>query len=219
MKFGFALAAVAAGTFGFAGVAEAASFGTTSQDATFDFRGYGGLSDSYTFEDAGTGLSVTATAGPEGSQVFQSAWGLGVKNFENGGDSQGTQLDSFGTNESLFLSFSHDISVINIVLGEVDKGDDTIITLDSTVIFGNANVDRLLTSNDGLDTTATGSVLEFFVGDRRICGYSGCYIVEDRDDFTVKGITVTKAIPEPLTVIGTAVALGLGGTLRRKFAG
>ena len=217
MKLSFALAAIAVGTIGLAGAAEAASLGAT-QDITFDFRGYGGFAPSFSFEDSASGLSVSATAGPSRSKVSQNIWGLGVRNFQHGGDSQPTQVDSFGTNESFFLTFSHDVSVSEIYFGEVDGNDDATIKLDGTTIFGNANIAHSIDAGDGLNTTLVGNVLEFRVGDRRVCSYSRCFTVEDRDDFTIKGVRVTKAVPEPLTVIGSIVALGLGGTLRRKFA-
>lgn len=215
MKVGFALAAAVVGTVNMTGVANAASLGAT-QDITFDFRGYGGLAHSFSFEDSASGLSVEATAGPNGSKVNQGIWGLGVRNSRR--DSQGSQIDSFGTNESLFLTFSHDVSINSIFFGEVDRNDDATVTLDGERIFGNARIDHVIDGADGLNTSFAGNVLAFHVGDRQVCDYHRCFVVQDRDDFTVKGVNVTKAVPEPLTVIGSIVALGLGSRLRRKSA-
>ncbi len=214
-KFALVLTAALAGSLGSGHAAEAASI-------TFDLfdpsLGFGNdIQNSFNFSEGGLDLEVTAsnTVGV-GANVVQTAAGLGVETDFNFFSDSSLQVDGFGGNETLNLSFSAPIVPQFATFTFVGGNDDVTIELDGSTLFSDTPIastppDFNFFGIAAIDITTaeSGTLLSFSA-------------IENNDSFFLKSVKVedlsTGAVPEPLTIVGGAIALGFGGAMRRKFA-
>ena len=165
--------------------------------------GYRESQISKTFEYNVDGFEFTATAFDEEQtkrpRVYKGFWGLGVTR----GYYDSTQLDGKGLDETLRLSFRHAVRVVSATFSAVGRNDDATVTIDGAQIFSGdipsyfGGIGKINFAN-----TATGSLLDFSV-------------VGKNDDYYLKSVDVEK-VPEPMTILGTGLALGVGAVLERK---
>lgn len=201
-KLPLALSAAVVSLFGLSNTATAATI-------TFDLSGTPSTQDSFVFEEGGVSLTVTGSNSKGvDADVFRSPLGLGVRS-DTFLDTP--KLDGLSGDETLSLAFDRPIVPEFALFTFVDRNDDVTINLDGATLFEDAPVGTTSPNFNlfgiaaiGFETTETGSVLSFTATQRN-------------DQFLLKKVEV-GAVPEPLTILGSAAALGLGGALRRKFA-
>lgn len=174
-------------------------------------------------------LNVTGTA--DISQTGGGAPGIGVRSRIV----DSSQLDSSGPNEFLRFTFSQDVTLLSTVFeaasnagagtDEFDLGIDGV-DLDIDGTFG---TDRLRNFSDAGFPGGTDREVDFsggvdFVGDGTLAllpatGQVFDFYTDDRnDDYRIHSLTVeaVEAVPEPLTILGTLTALGMGAAFKRK---
>lgn len=210
-----------------------------------DFAG-GGPNVPSLFFDLGNGLELTVTAGTHSggsganaplnitgsadiTQTGGNQPGIGVN---SGGSFDSSQLDAAGPNEFLRFAFNREVTLLSTVFesasnagagtDEFDVGIDGIdLQINST--FGTdtlrsfpgagfpGGTDREVDFSGGVDFAddgtdalfpAKGSVFDFYTDD-------------SNDDYRIRSLTV-KAVPEPLTILGTVTALGMGVVAKRR---
>ncbi|MEL7034482.1 MAG: PEP-CTERM sorting domain-containing protein [Cyanobacteria bacterium J06592_8] len=194
--------------------------GQAAQAITFDF---GGLDGDFSLSFSEEGVDVTATGfTPDGIRsVVQTPNGLGVfGGVENVGlpfpVPDAFQTDGLGPDETLELAFSQQISLVSATFGRVGFNDEFRLLVDGDELVsadipgGNANV--LSTDTGTFDFTIfeqperTGSVLGFTVTD-----FNDSYFLR-----SIEVEPVAEPVPEPLTILGSLSALGMGTVLKKR---
>ncbi|EAW38843.1 PEP-CTERM sorting domain-containing protein [Lyngbya sp. PCC 8106] len=172
--------------------------GQAAEAVTFNFGGFD-LDNSLSFSEGGIDLTATGFATNGNRQVSRGPNGLGV--FGGFGDS--FQVDGLGFNETLQLEFNKQISLVSATFSRVGFNDDFRLLVD-----GNQLVSADIPGTGTFDFTSfaladrTGSVLGFTVAD-------------NNDDYFLRSIEV-EPVPEPLTILGSLSALGMGAALKKK---
>ena len=205
-----------------------------SMQLHYDFRGCGGSQTSYVFDSNPTvdpllTVEVTAFSGVDTQEkVHQSYSGLGVHSY----CWDDTQIDGFGPDETLLLTFGEEIQLdfatVTLVSDFGCFGDDDVRIL----IDGQHLIDW---DPDPIALAATFTIDFAQLGlsvDERSGETLGFTIIGPNDDYKLACIDITAerdgimgseeepVVPEPASLVIWSVlgagAIGLGGLRRRK---
>lgn len=168
---------------------------------TFDLRGSNETAPSISYSSA-EGLNLTVTAFDDGQAAAvrrrdgnSNSGGLGVVG-QTGPDAQ---VDGRGgSSEILRLSFDSVVQMLSATFGSAGGNDQFTLIVDGVEAITQGDPDG--TAPFGIDVV--GQVFDFTVG-------------ESNDDYRLQSVEV-EAVPEPLTLLGTAAATGIGIMLKRK---
>lgn len=187
--------------------------GRSSQAIVFNFGGNG----SHSFEGESSlefnsgGLLVTATGSASNGRirnVTQRNGGLGVRRAGFFDFLDSPQIDGLGPDETLTLSFgtSGDQKVVlsSATFSKVDGNDEFTLLTDGETFLANQSI-----PSSGLyDFTS------FVRSDRTASGFS-FRATDWNDNYYLKSVDVER-VPEPITVVGTFIAVGFGSLFHRK---
>ena len=149
------------------------------------------------------GIDFRASAFDENNtsapRVFRSILGLGVKR----GSKDSPQIDGKGLDETLRLTFERTVRLVSATFSAVGQNDDAVVTLGGNQLYtGNIPNTRWGFGKLSFATTSIGTVADFS-------------ILGKNDDYFLKKIEV-ESVPEPLSILGTGLALGAGALFERK---
>ena len=179
----------------------------------FDFGGNGSNgrlgqeSESFTVD----GLFLEATAfdrlGSSRNVTRRNA-GLGVRLPGIFGGFDSPQIDGLGLDETLSLTFGTSgdtrVALNSATFSRVDGNDEFTLFTDGDAFLTNASI-----PNSGIfDFTS------FVRPDRTASGFN-FQVTDFNDNYFLRSVDV-ETVPEPLTVIGTALALGFGASFRKS---
>lgn len=155
------------------------------------------------FIDPVSGLKVTATATDEtgtARNVFQFNGGLGVTTpGDLAWNGRSTQIDGFGPDEILNLSFDKTVRLISAKFGAVGRNDDFSLTVDD-LLAGFADIP----SNNIYTFAGTYISQEFGFSTR-----------DFRDDYYLRSVKV-EIIPTPAAVLPALAGIGTAALRRKK---
>ncbi|MDY7020119.1 MAG: PEP-CTERM sorting domain-containing protein [Cyanobacteriota bacterium] len=189
--------------------------GQAAQAITFEFGGFD-LDSSLSFSEEGVDVTATGFT-PNGVRfVSQTPNGLGVFGVaENVGGiivPDAFQTDGLGPDETLELAFSQQISLVSATFGRVGSNDEFRLLVDGDELVsadipgGNANF--LSTDTGTFDFT-------IFEVDERTGSVLGFTVTDANDSYFLSSIEV-EPVPEPLTILGSLSALGMGTVLKKR---
>ena len=179
--------------------------GQAAEAVTFNFAGLD-LAPSLNFSQGGINVTATGAATNGSRLVSQVPVGLGV--FGGLGDS--LQTDGLGADETLQLAFNKQIRLISASFSRVGFNDDFRLLVD-----GDELVSADIPGGNILDLgTGTFDFTSFALPDRTgsVLGFT---VAGDNDDYFLSAIEV-EPVPEPLTILGSLSALGMGAALKKK---
>lgn len=157
------------------------------------------------------GISVTATGSNLANgevDVWRSLLGLGVYSPGDTIINGGTQIEG-GINaaETLQLNFNTVVSLKSVTFSRVGRNDSFKLIVDgdqfTVADIPDGNLLDLDISQFTFNPAPTGTGFGFTIND-------------NNDDYLLKYVDV-HAVPEPLTLLGSGIALGFGSFLRRKL--
>ncbi len=183
--------------------------GQAAEAITINFGG--SFTNAPSISDTVDGIGYTATgfSTTDNRLVSQRFDGLGVV-LPGVGDSR--QIDGLGPDETLRLAFDQQISLVSATFSRVGFNDDFRLFVDGDVLVS-ADIPGGGFFDSGTGTfdftsfalpNRTGSVLDFTV-----TGFN--------DDYILSSIDV-EPVPEPLTILGSLSALGMGAFLKKQNA-
>ena len=195
VKFSIVIAGACAINIGLLADAEAVSI--------YLGNGWSGPETSSSFSYSKDGIDVVATAfdeyGSNKASVFRGLLGLGVKR----GYHDSAQIDGKGADETLRLTFARTIKLVSATFSAVGHNDDADITLDGSSIYnGDIPNNYWGFGTIAFSNTPLGTVADFS-------------IIGKNDDYFLKYVDV-ESVPEPLTILGSGLALAAGAALERK---
>ncbi|MEO1095731.1 MAG: PEP-CTERM sorting domain-containing protein [Cyanobacteria bacterium J06638_28] len=168
---------------------------------TFDLRGSNQTSSSIGYSSA-EGLNLTVTAFDDAAPAsvarrggMGAGAGLGVS---SGPGSRPGQIDGSDSTEALRFTFDDVVRILSATFVRVQNNDEFTLIADGQEVVSQGDPDNGVPF--GLNTV--GTVFDFTVG-------------ESNDDYRLQAVEV-EVVPEPLTLLGTAAAAGVGIVLKRK---
>ncbi|MEL7039055.1 MAG: PEP-CTERM sorting domain-containing protein [Cyanobacteria bacterium J06592_8] len=183
--------------------------GQAAQAITFDFTG---PRDTFpSISDTVDGISLTGIGFGPGrtNNVTQNRQGIGVDGGRN------NQIDGGRRNENdnfdvLQLTFDQRVTLTSAIFGQVNLGNDTNDGFQLLVDGTELTTENPLAASGqvpfdftSFDLAArTGKVFEFTVPN-------------SNDGYRLASLTV-EPVPEPLTILGSLSALGMGAVLKKK---
>ncbi|NJK37187.1 MAG: PEP-CTERM sorting domain-containing protein [Oscillatoriales cyanobacterium RM2_1_1] len=180
--------------------------GQAAEAVTINFAGGDPANGSVGFSDYTTsGLSTAGT-----QSVVQSANGLGVL----GGGLDSPQIDGLGPDETLRLSFTNKVTLTSIGFARVFDAflpfvgrvnDEFQLFVDGVSVFSGD-----IPGGNFLDT-ATGTL-----GPISFTGKQFDFTVTDNTDAYF--LASVEVVPEPLTILGSLSAVGIGTALKKRQA-
>ncbi|MGL5081257.1 MAG: PEP-CTERM sorting domain-containing protein [Microcoleaceae cyanobacterium] len=185
---------------------------------SFDLGGSPALDSSFSYNAGDVGLTVTGFrdtlgGGTTSAFVVKSPDGLGVTSLASDiSDLQFLQLDGLGLDEGLQFEFDQKITINSATFSRVGSNDDFTVSVDAGGLFLSEDIPGGNFFDTGVGTfdfTAldaglrTGTLVSFSVAG-------------SNDDYILKSIEV-EAVPEPLTILGTGMALGFGGLFKKEL--
>ncbi len=177
--------------------------GQAAEAVTFNFQGGPKTEGSIFFSEQGIG--VTATANGNG-QVAQRANGLGVK----GGRLDSPQLDGLGKDETLELTFDQQIILTSATFSRVGFNDEFKLFVD-----GDKLVAADIPGGNLFDKGSGTFDFTYFAKPDRTGSVLGFTVTDFNDDYFLSSIEVEE-VPEPLTILGSLSALGMGVLLKKQ---
>lgn len=183
--------------------------GQEAEAVVFNFGGSNLTAPS--ISDAVGGINYTATGfstnpfNPNDRNVVRRSDGLGVQFSGFLGSLENPQIDGAGFDETLRLAFNQIVTLTSASFSGVGFFDEVRLIVDG-VLFSSADIPggNLFDTDQGTFTglSITGQVFDFTVTD-------------GNDDYFLSSVEV-EPIPEPLTILGSLSALGMGAALKKK---
>lgn len=213
------IAAIATGvTIGLGGVGVRQAEASTLHSGTtiFDFTGSRSTQDSLNFSEDGIDLEVTAFAtsifGVSERDVAQRNRGLGVKSDDFLGPLDSPQIDGFGPNETLLLTFSPDVSLVAATFSNVQRNDEFSLFVDGDLLVSEDIPNNNTFNFTSLAPNNEGSQFGFSVTD-----FNDDYFLKS---VKVKAIEEPVSTPEPASLLGLLAvgAFGANSAVKRKKA-
>ncbi|MEM8545932.1 MAG: PEP-CTERM sorting domain-containing protein [Cyanobacteria bacterium P01_H01_bin.119] len=163
-----------------------------AQAITFDFTGSFDIEPSFSFNEEGVGLTVTPfSTNPLPTGVVRTGFGMGVTSFLD----TSFQVDGFGFQDALKLTFDRVVEMTSVTFGFVDRKDEFTLFVDG--------VEELS------DEDIPGGSNTYFFSPTFLGEQFAFAAIEKNDDFYVKRVDV-EAVPEPAAMVGLGVvAAGL----------
>ncbi|MEB3280964.1 MAG: PEP-CTERM sorting domain-containing protein [Lyngbya sp.] len=185
--------------------------GQAAEAVTFNFAGSNLTAPS--ISDTVGGISYTATGfstNGNDRNVVRRSDGLGVQFSGFLGSLEDPQIDGLGADETLQLAFNKQIRLISATFSRVGFNDDFRLLVD-----GDELVSADIPGGNFLDFgTGTFDFTSFALPDRTgsVLGFT---VADNNDDYFLRSIEV-EPVPEPLTILGSLSALGMGAALKKK---
>lgn len=187
---------------------------------SFDLGGSTAVNSSFSYNTGDVGLTVTGFrdnllgGGTTSAFVVRSSGGLGVTSVLSDitDPLQIPELDGLGLDEGLQFEFDQKITINSATFSRVDSDDDFTVSVDGGGLFLSEDIPGGNLFDTGVGTfnfsafdagSRTGTLVSFSVGG-------------NNDDYILKSIEV-EAVPEPLTILGTGMALGFGGLFKKEL--
>lgn len=171
---------------------------------TFDLTGSRADQESFLYTEDGIGLTVTASEDGDARDVSRRNRGLGVVGLNGSAleanglarqiDGRQVKGGSF-ISENLVLTFDQSVKLLSATFDRLQNNDNFRLSVDGVEVIGNGN---------------PGATLFGFVGSEFTFSAA-----QRNDDYSLDSVTV-ETVPEPLTLLGSAAALGMGAALKRK---
>ena len=189
--------------------------GQEAEAVTINFGGSNLTAPSISDEVGGINYTATgfSTNGNDRNVVRRSG-GLGVQSSGFLGSLENPQIDGAGFDETLRLAFNQIVTLTSASFSGVGdftfpfigRSNDEVRLIVDGVLFGSADIPggNLFDTDQGTFTglSITGQVFDFTVTD-------------GNDDYFLSSVEV-EPIPEPLTILGSLSALGMGALLKKR---
>jgi hypothetical protein len=120
------------------------------------------------------------------------------------------QTDGLGADETLQLSFNKQISLVSATFSRVGFNDDFRL-----LVNGNQLVSADIPGGNILDSGTGTFNFTSFARPNRTGSVLGFTVADNNDDYFLSSIEV-EPVPEPLTILGSLSALGMGAVLKKK---
>ena len=169
---------------------------------TFNFSGNQAFQDSFEFTADGATVTATGT-NQDGDDALttRNPFGLGVLQQ----DGENNRLDGEGDFDILELSFDRPFVLGSATFARIVPDDQFSVSVDGNQLFSGDVPENMVFDFTQFELSArTGSMIAFTV-------------VDSSDGFRVQELNADE-VPEPLTILGSATALGFGALFKRAYS-